>query len=263
MIRALYSAASGMTAQETNVDNIANNLANANTVGFKSRRAQFQDLMYQSMLQPGTASGQTTVVPTGLQLGLGTRAASNEIVFSQGSFSETDNPLDLVIQGNGFFQIQMPNGTTAYTRAGSFQMDKNGNIVTGQGYPLSPQITIPANAQQITIASDGTVSYTLPNQTAAQQAGQIQLANFQNPAGLNGIGNNLYTPTDASGDPTVGAPGGSEGLGSLLQGYVEQSNVSIVNEFINLIQAQRGYESNSKVVQAADQMYQQVNNLSR
>ena len=263
MIRALYSAASGMTAQETNVDNIANNLANANTVGFKSRRAQFQDLMYQSMLQPGTASGQTTVVPTGLQLGLGTRAASNEIVFSQGSFSETDNPLDLVIQGNGFFQIQMPNGTTAYTRAGSFQMDKSGDIVTGQGYPLSPQITIPANAQQITIASDGTVSYTLPNQTAAQQAGQIQLANFQNPAGLNGIGNNLYTPTDASGDPTVGAPGGSEGLGSLLQGYVEQSNVSIVNEFINLIQAQRGYESNSKVVQAADQMYQQVNNLSR
>jgi flagellar basal-body rod protein FlgG len=263
MIRALYSAASGMTAQETNVDNIANNLANANTVGFKSRRAQFQDLMYQSMLQPGTASGQTTVVPTGLQLGLGTRAASNEIVFTQGSFSETDNPLDLVIQGNGFFQIQLPNGTTAYTRAGSFQLDKTGNIVTGQGYNLIPQITVPPNAQQITIASDGTVTYTLPNQTAAQQAGQIQLANFQNPAGLNGLGNNLYAPTDASGDPTVGVPGGSEGLGSLLQGYVEQSNVSIVNEFINLIQAQRGYEANSKVVQAADQMYQQVNNLSR
>lgn len=263
MIRALYSAASGMTAQEMNVDNIANNLANANTVGFKSRRAQFQDLMYQSMLQPGTASGQTTVVPTGLQLGLGTRAASNEVVFTQGSFSETDNPLDLVIQGNGFFQIQLPNGTTAYTRAGSFQLDKNGNIVTGQGYSLIPQITIPATAQQVTIASDGTVSYTLPNQTAAQQAGQIQLANFQNPAGLNGLGNNLYAPTDASGDPTVGVPGGPEGLGSLLQGYVEQSNVSIVNEFINLIQAQRGYEANSKVVQAADQMYQQVNNLNR
>lgn len=263
MIRALYSAASGMTAQETNVDNIANNLANANTVGFKSRRAQFQDLMYQSMLQPGAASGQTTVVPVGLQLGLGTRAASNEIVFTQGSFSETDNPLDLVIQGNGFFQIQLPNGTTAYTRAGSFQLDKTGNIVTGQGYAMIPQIAIPATAQQITIASDGTVSYTLPNQTASQQAGQIQLANFQNPAGLNGMGNNLYTPTDASGDPTVGAPGGSEGQGSLLQGYVEQSNVSIVNEFINLIQAQRGYEANSKVVQAADQMYQQVNNLSR
>ena len=263
MIRALYSAASGMTAQETNIENIANNLANANTVGFKSRRAQFQDLMYQSLVQPGTNSGQQTVVPVGLQLGLGTRAASNEIVFTQGSFSQTDNPLDMVIQGNGFFQIQMPTGTMAYTRAGSFQLDKNGNIVTSQGYPINPQITIPPNAQQITIASDGTVSYTLPNQTAAQQAGQIQLASFPNPAGLNGIGNNLYTPTDASGDPLVAAPGGPEGLGSLLQGYVEQSNVSIVNEFINLIQAQRGYESNSKVVQAADQMYQQVNNLSR
>ncbi|MGA3241120.1 MAG: flagellar basal-body rod protein FlgG [Bryobacteraceae bacterium] len=263
MIRALYSAASGMSAQETNIDNIANNLANANTVGFKSRRAQFQDLMYQSLVQPGTASGQQTVVPTGLQLGLGTRAASNEIIFTQGAFTETDNPLDLVIQGNGFFQIQMPNGTLSYTRAGQFQLDKTGNVVTPQGYSLSPQITVPAAAQQITIAGDGTVSYTLPNQTAAQTAGQIQLANFANPAGLNSLGNNLYAPTDASGDPTVGAPGGAEGLGSLLQGYTEQSNVSIVNEFINLIQAQRGYESNSKVVQAADQMYQQVNGLIR
>jgi flagellar basal-body rod protein FlgG len=263
MIRALYSAASGMSAQETNIDNIANNLANANTVGFKSRRAQFQDLMYQSMVQPGTASGQQTVVPTGMQLGLGTRAASNEIIFTQGAFTETDNPLDLVIQGNGFFQIQMPNGTLAYSRAGQFQLDKSGNVVTSQGYTLSPQIAIPATAQQVTIASDGTVSYTLPNQTAAQTAGQIQLANFANPAGLNSLGNNLYAPTDASGEPTIGAPGGAEGLGSLLQGYTEQSNVSIVNEFINLIQAQRGYESNSKVVQAADQMYQQVNGLIR
>jgi flagellar basal-body rod protein FlgG len=263
MIRALYSAASGMSAQETNIDNIANNLANANTVGFKTRRAQFQDLMYQSLVQPGTASGQQTVVPTGLQLGLGTRAASNEIIFTQGAFTETDNPLDLVIQGNGFFQIQMPNGTLAYSRAGQFQLDKTGNVVTPQGYALDPQITVPATAQQITIAGDGTVSYTLPNQTAAQTAGQIQLANFANPAGLNSLGNNLYAPTDASGDPTVGAPGGAEGLGSLLQGYTEQSNVSIVNEFINLIQAQRGYESNSKVVQAADQMYQQVNGLIR
>jgi flagellar basal-body rod protein FlgG len=263
MIRALYSAASGMSAQETNIDNIANNLANANTVGFKSRRAQFQDLMYQSILQPGTASGQQTSVPTGLQLGLGTRAASNEIIFTQGSFTETDNPLDMVIQGNGFFQIQMPNGTISYTRAGQFQLDKTGNVVTPQGFALDPQITIPTTAQQITIASDGTVSYTLPGQTAAQQAGQIQLANFPNPAGLNALGNNLYAPTDASGEPTVGAPGGAEGLGSLMQGYTEQSNVSIVNEFINLIQAQRGYESNSKVVQAADQMYQQANGLIR
>ncbi|HUA63497.1 MAG TPA: flagellar basal-body rod protein FlgG [Verrucomicrobiae bacterium] len=262
MIRALYSAASGMRAQEMNVDNIANNLANANTVGYKSRRAQFQDLMYQSLLQPGTASGQQTVVPAGLQLGLGTRPTSNEIVFTQGAFSQTDNPLDVVIQGKGFFQVSLPSGELAYTRSGQFQLDKNGNLVTSDGNLVQPQITIPPDAQAISIASDGTVTYTLPNQSAAQQAGQIQLANFQNPAGLNSLGNGLYSPTDASGDATVGVPGGPEGLGSLLQGYVEQSNVSIVDEFINLIQAQRGYEANSKVVTAADNMYQQVNNVS-
>ena len=263
MIRALYSAASGMTAQQMNVDNIAHNLANANTAGFKSRRAQFQDLLYQSVVQPGSASGQQTVVPTGLQLGLGTRAASNEIIFTQGSFSQTDNPLDLVIQGRGFFQVRRPSGEMAYTRAGSFHLDRDGNIVTSDGMPLEPAITIPADAQAISIASDGTVSYTQPGQTAAQQAGQIQLANFPNPAGLNSLGGNLYAPTDASGEPTVGAPGGQEGLGTIMQGYIEQSNVSIVEEFINLIVAQRGYEANSKVVQAADQMYQQVNNLAR
>ncbi|HTS26750.1 MAG TPA: flagellar basal-body rod protein FlgG [Bryobacteraceae bacterium] len=263
MIRALYSAASGMAAQQMNVDNIAHNLANANTVGFKSRRAEFQDLMYQSVVQPGSASGQQTVVPAGLQLGLGTRAISNGIVFSQGAFSETDNPLDMVIQGKGFFQIRLPSGSLAYTRAGTFQLDKDGNIVTSEGNPLEPAITIPAAAQSITIATDGTVSYTLPNQTAAQQAGQIQLANFPNPAGLNSLGGNLYTPTDASGDATVGTPGGQEGLGGVMQGYVEQSNVSVVEEFVNLIVAQRGYEASSKVVQAADQMYQQINNLSK
>jgi flagellar basal-body rod protein FlgG len=263
MIRALYSAASGMTAQQMNVDNIAHNLANANTTGFKTRRAQFQDLMYQSVVQPGAASGQQTVVPTGLQLGLGTRASSNEIIFTQGNFSQTDNPLDMVIQGRGFFQVRRPSGELAYTRCGSFHLDRDGNFVTGDGSPLEPQITIPSDAQQITIAQDGTVSYTQPNQASAQQAGQIQLANFPNPAGLNNLGGNLYAPTDASGDPTVGAPGGQEGLGTVMQGYVEQSNVSVVEEFINLIVAQRGYEANSKVVQAADQMYQQVNNLAR
>ena len=263
MFRSLYTAASGMEAQELSLDNIANNLSNANTVGYKARRAQFQDLMYQSVLQPGASSGQQTLLPAGLQLGLGTRPTSNEIIFTEGAFSETDNPLDLAIQGAGFFQIMQPNGQLAYTRNGQFQLDKNGNIVNGQGYALQPQIVIPPAAQQVTIAADGTVSYTLPNQTATQQAGQIQLANFQNPAGLNSLGNGLYTPTDASGDATVGLPGGSEGMGSLLQGYVEQSNTSIVNEFINLIQAQRGYEANSKVVTAADQMYQDVNNLSR
>ncbi|MBV9506589.1 MAG: flagellar basal-body rod protein FlgG [Acidobacteriia bacterium] len=263
MLRALYSAASGMAAQQMNVDNIANNLANANTNGFKARRAQFQDLMYQNMVQPGTAAGQQTTVPVGMQLGLGTRASSNEITFTQGAFSQTENPLDLVIQGKGFFQVRLPSGELAYTRNGSFQVDKNGNVVTSDGNQLEPQITIPADAQSITVASDGTVSYTLPGQTATQQAGQIQLANFQNPAGLNSLGNSMFQPTDASGEPTVGAPGGQEGMGSLLQGYIEQSNVSVVQEFINLIVAQRGYEANSKVVQAADQMYQNVNNLTR
>ncbi len=263
MIRALYSAASGMTAQQMNVDNIAHNLANANTSGFKARRAQFQDLIYQTVVQPGSASGQQTTVPTGLQVGLGTRTSSNEILFTQGSFAQTDNPLDMVIQGKGFFQIRRASGELAYTRSGAFHLDKDGNMVTQDGNPLEPQITIPSAALQISIGADGTVSYTLPNQAAAQQAGQIQLATFVNPAGLNSIGGNLYMPTDSSGDPTVGTPGGQEGLGSIMQGYTEQSNVSVVEEFINLIVAQRGYEANSKVVKAADDMYQQVNNLTR
>jgi flagellar basal-body rod protein FlgG len=263
MIRALYSAASGMSAQQLNVDNIAHNLANASTVGYKMRRGQFQDLLYQNLITPGASASQQTVVPTGLQLGLGTRASSNEIIFSQGNFSSTSNPLDLVIQGHGFFQIRLASGELAYTRAGAFHLDRDGNLVTSDGDPLEPQITLPPDAQDISISSDGTVSYTQPGQTSAQQAGQIQLASFQNPAGLNSIGRNLYLPTDASGDPTVGTPGGQEGLGSLLQGYLEQSNVSVVEEFINLIVSQRAYEANSKVVKAADEMYQQVNNLTR
>jgi flagellar basal-body rod protein FlgG len=203
------------------------------------------------------------VVPTGLQLGLGTRAASNEIIFSQGNFIQTSNPLDLVIQGRGFFQVRLPSGEIAYTRAGSFHLDRDGNLVTLDGDPIEPQITIPPDAQSITVAADGTVSYTQPGQTAAQLAGQIQLANFQNPAGLNSIGRNLFLPTDASGDPTIGTPGGQEGLGTLLQGYLEQSNVSVVEEFINLIVSQRAYEANAKIVKAADEMYQQINNLTR
>jgi flagellar basal-body rod protein FlgG len=263
MIRALYSAGSGMAAQQMNVDNIAHNLANANTVGFKMRRAQFQDLLYQSFVQPGAAAGAQTVVPSGLQIGLGTRTSSNEISFEQGNFSSTGNPLDVVIQGRGFFQIRRPSGELAYTRAGTFHLNREGLLVTGDGDSLEPQITIPPEAQTITIASDGTVSYVQPGQTAAQQAGQIQLANFVNPAGLNSLGHNLFTPTDASGEPTIGNPGGQEGLGTLLQGYTEGSNVSVVEEFINLIVSQRAYEANSKVVKAADEMYQQVNNVTR
>ncbi|MEP7354923.1 MAG: flagellar basal-body rod protein FlgG [Acidobacteriota bacterium] len=263
MIRALYSAASGMEAQQTNLDNIAHNLANANTTGFKARRAQFQDLMYQNIRQPGAAAGQQTTVPTGLQVGLGTRTSSNEILFTQGNFVSTGNPMDVVIQGKGFFQIRMPSGELGYTRAGTFQLNRDGNLVTGDGNLLDPQLVIPPAAQSVTIARDGTVSFLAPGQTAAQQAGQIQLANFPNPAGLNSLGGDLFQPTDGSGDPIVGNPGGQEGLGTLMQGYTEQSNVSVVDEFVNLIIAQRSYEANSKVVKAADEMYQNANNLVR
>jgi flagellar basal-body rod protein FlgG len=252
-----------MNAQQMSIDNIANNLANANTAGFKARRTQFQDLLYQSFLQPGAAAGAQTTVPSGLQLGLGTRPSANSIIFTQGNFQQTDNPLDVVIQGKGFFQIKRPDGTIGYTRAGNFQLDRDGNMVTGNGDPLEPQITIPSQAQAITIASDGTVSYTLPSQTASQVAGQLQLATFTNPGGLNSIGSGLFLPTDASGDPTVGNPGGQEGLGTLQQGYVEASNVSVVEEFINMITSQRAYEANTKVVKAADEMYQQVNNVAQ
>ncbi len=263
MIRALYSAGSGMSAQQMNVDTIAHNLANANTTGFKMRRTQFQDLLYQTFIQPGAAAGSQTVIPSGLQVGLGARPGSNEIIFSQGNFTQTDNPLDVVIQGKGFFQVRRPTGEVAYTRAGNFQLDRDGNVVTGDGDPIEPQITIPPQAQSITVASDGTVTYTQPGQTSSQVAGQIQLANFANPAGLNSIGGNLFSPTDASGDPTIGNPGGQEGLGSLMQGYTEGSNVSVVEEFINMIVSQRAYEANSKVVKAADEMYSQVNNITQ
>jgi flagellar basal-body rod protein FlgG len=263
MIRALYSAGSGMNAQQMSIDNIANNLANANTAGFKARRTQFQDLLYQSFLQPGAAAGAQTVVPSGLQLGLGTRPASNSIVFTQGSFQQTENPLDVVIQGKGFFQIRRPSGEIAYTRAGNFQMDRDGNLVDSSGNQIQPQIAIPQQAQSITIAPDGTVSYTQVGQSAAQTAGQIQLANFTNPGGLNSLGNGLFTPTDASGDPTLGNPGGQEGMGSLQQGYVESSNVSVVEEFINMITSQRAYEATTKVAKAADEMYQQTNNVAQ
>ena len=263
MIRALYSAGSGMVAQQINIDNIAHNLANANTVGFKMRRTQFQDLLYQTLAQPGAAATAQTVIPTGLQIGLGARASSNTIVFEQGSFQLTGNSLDMVVQGKGFFQIRRPTGEVAFTRGGQFHLDRDGNVVTQDGDPLEPQITIPPEAQSITIASDGTVSFSLPGQAATAVAGQIQLANFVNPAGLNSLGRNLYAPTDASGEAVVGNPAGQEGLGALLQGYVENSNVNVVEEFISMIVSQRAYEANTKVVRAADEMYQQVNNVAR
>ncbi|HYM10967.1 MAG TPA: flagellar basal-body rod protein FlgG [Bryobacterales bacterium] len=263
MIRALYSAASGMSAQQLNIDNIANNLANANTTGFKHRRAQFQDLLYQTMQAPGTAAGQQTVVPAGLQVGLGARPVANEIIFTQGDFIATGNPLDLVIQGQGFFQIRLPTGQLAYTRAGAFHLDRDGNLVTADGNPLEPNITLPRDALSVNIAADGTVSFTQPGQTQAQQGGAIQLAAFPNPGGLNSLGQNLMQPTQASGDPILGTPGGLEGLGALLQGNLEGSNVSVVEEFINMIVSQRAYEASSKAVQASNEMYQEANNIPR
>ena len=262
MFRSLYTAASGMTAQQTNLDNVANNLSNANTAGFRKRRVQFQDLVYQNMVTPGAAATQQTV-SAGPQIGLGTRAAATEILQSQGDFQQTGNSLDLAIQGLGYFQVLTPSGQTAYTRSGSFHLDSQGNIVTSDGDALQPAITIPADATAISVGSDGTVSVTQPNQTQSQQIGQVQLATFANPGGLNSIGANLLLPTSSSGDPIVGNPGGSEGLGTLVQGSLEQSNVNTVEEFIQMILAQRSYEANSQVAKAADQMFQEVNQLGK
>jgi flagellar basal-body rod protein FlgG len=263
MFRALNTAASGMVAQQLNLDNIANNLANASTAGFRKRRLQFQDLLYQNLVMPGAAATQATTISTGLQIGLGSRSSASEMIQTQGDLTETDNPLDLAIQGAGFFQIQMPNGEFAYTRSGTFHLDAQGQMVTADGNPLQPSITIPTSATTVTIGADGTVSITQPGQTAAQTVGTIQLAMFANPGGLNSVGSNLFLPTTASGDAVLGVPGGNEGLGSIQQGYQEQSNVNVVEEFVAMILAQRAYESNSIVAQAADQMFQDVNAMSR
>ncbi len=263
MIRALYTAASGMMAQETNLDNVANNLANSSTAGFRRRRVQFEDLVYQNLVMPGAAASQQTTMVAGLQVGLGTRTAATEVIQLQGDFSQTGNPLDLTIQGNGFFQVQLPNGETAYTRAGSFHLDAQGNLVTQEGDPVQPAVTIPPGATSMTVAPDGTISVTLPGQSAAQQVGALQLALFNNPGGLNSTGGNLFLATAASGDPVIGTPGGSEGIGAIQQGMLEQSNVSVVDEFVQMIVAQRSYEANSRVVNAADQMLQGINSLGR
>lgn len=263
MLRALYTAASGMSAQQLNLDNIANNLANSSTAGFYSRRLQFSDLIYQNVIMPGAAATQQTTIAAGLQVGLGTLPAASEIVQTQGNFSSTGNPLDLAIQGLGFFQVTLPDGQIAYSRSGSFHLDATGNIVTSNGNPLQPSITIPPNATSVTIGSDGTVSVTQSGQTAASQVGTIQLAMFPNPGGLNSVGNNLYLATTASGDPIVGAPGSAEGMGTIQQGMLEQSNVDVVAEFVNMIVAQRSYESNSRVVTSADQMLQDLASIGR
>ncbi len=252
-----------MTAQQINLDNIANNLANSSTAGFQQRRVQFSDLLYQNDIMPGSAATQQTTVAAGLQIGLGVRPGATEVIQTQGEFATTGNNLDIAIKGAGYFQILLPGGQTGYTRAGSFHLDSQGNVVTADGNALQPAIAIPIDATNITVGSDGTVTVTQPGQTQSSQVGSIQTAIFPNPGGLNSSGNNIFLATTASGEPVIGAPGGAEGLGALAQGMLEQSNVSVVDQFVQMIVAQRSYESNSRVVKAADEMLQQLNQLAQ
>jgi flagellar basal-body rod protein FlgG len=261
MINSLWTAKTGLEAQQVRQDVVANNLANIGTNGFKGSRAIFEDLLYQNIRQPGAVSSeQNTNLPSGMQVGTGVRAVATERLHSQGSLQSTENSRDLAINGSGFFQIQMPNGDTGYTRDGSFQLDANGQMVTSSGYLLQPTITIPDNALSVTVSKDGIVSVTQPGSPLSTQVGQLQLASFINPAGLQSIGENLYLETDASGAKNESQPG-LNGLGSLYQGYVETSNVNVVEEMVNMIQAQRAYEINSKAVKTSDEMLARLTQL--
>ena len=263
MIRALYTAASGMAAQQANIDTVANNLANVNTAGFKKSRMEFQDLVYQQITVPGSdTSTSADVAPVGLEIGLGTRPIATARDFSTGNLKATNAPLDIGLQGAGFFQITMPSGETGYTRSGAFHLSADGQLVTSEGYQVQPGITIPKDATSISISKDGVVSVQIAGQTSTQQVGSLELATFQNPAGLRALGGNTYAETSVSGTPTTGAPG-TEGMGTLTQGFLEDSNVSVVEEMVNMILGQRAYEANSRVVKAADEMLSQVNNLVR
>jgi flagellar basal-body rod protein FlgG len=262
MIPALYSASSGMQAQQLNLDTIANNLANVNTTGFKKTRVDFQDLLYQTFRAPGLQGTQGTIIPTGIQVGLGSRPIATQRIFSQGDFQQTENPLDLVIEGDGFFQVQRADGTTAYTRAGAFKKDGTGRMVTSDGSVLSPNIVIPGDAKNVTIGSDGTVSATLAGSTQAVTVGTLQIAQFVNPGGLLSVGKNLFVPTAASGTAVVGSPG-TNGFGTLSQGFLELANVKVVDEMVNMITSQRAYEANSKAIQTADEMLSISNSLRR
>ena len=253
MIRSLWTAKTGLDAQQTHLDVISHNLANVSTNGFKRQRAVFEDLLYQNLRQPGAQSTQQTQIPSGLTIGVGVRTVATEHIHTQGSLQRTENSLDMAINGAGYFQIQMPDGTLAYTRSGVFQRDSTGQIVTPSGYPLSPAITIPADALAITIGRDGIVSVTQTGNTTPTQLGNVQLATFVNPGGLQSTGENLFVETASSGTPTPNTPG-SNGAGLLNQGMVETSNVNVAEELVNMIQTQRAYEMNSKVVSTSDQM---------
>jgi flagellar basal-body rod protein FlgG len=260
MLRALYSAAAGMQSQQTNLDVISNNLANVNTTGFKESKAEFQDLLYETTSEAGSQQGGGNQLPASIQVGQGSALGATERIFTQGDLSQTGGNLDIAIQGQGFFEVQMPDGSLSYTRDGSFKTDSQGRIVTSEGYPIQGGFQpVPAGTTNITMTANGEVTYTTPSGTTNSQ---IQLANFNNPGGLDALGHNLYKETSASGTPVLGNPAQS-GLGTINQGYLEMSNVSVVQEMVNLILAQRAYEVNSKAVQAADEMMQTSNNLQR
>ncbi len=259
MMRALYTAASGMIAQQYNMDTISNNLANVDTAGFKNNLARFQDLIYQQLQAPGAPIGPS-IVPVGQQVGLGVKVSSSEKIFTQGSLQSTGNNLDVAIEGDGFFQVTLPDGTTAYTRDGGFKEDANGSLVTSDGYFLQPQITIPQNALSVQVGETGIVTAQVPGTSQPEQLGQITLARFVNNAGLNPTGQNLYLQSAASGPPIVTQPG-LNGAGVLQDGYIENSNVQMVNEIVNMIVAQRAYEANSKAIGSADQMLQTAINI--
>lgn len=260
MIRSLWISKTGLDAQQTQMDTIANNLANVSTNGFKRSRAVFEDLLYQTIRQPGAQSSQQTQIPSGLQIGTGVRPVSAERIHTQGNLQQTGNQLDVAINGAGFFQVLLPDGTTAYTRDGAFQRDSQGQLVTGSGFPIQPPITIPANATNVTIGRDGVVSVTQPGVVAPVQIGSMQLATFINPAGLQSQGENLYIETASSGTPSANVPG-TNGAGLLSQSYVETSNVNVVEELVNMIQTQRAYEINSKSIQTSDQMLQRLTQM--
>ncbi len=260
MMRSLWIAKTGLDAQQTQLDVISNNLANTATNGFKRSRAVFEDLLYQTLRQPGAQTTEQTQVPSGLQIGTGVKPVSTVRNFAQGNLQQTGNTLDVAINGQGFFQVQMPDGTTSYTRDGSIQIDANGTLVTSNGYPILGPVTIPQGVQEISICQDGVVSAVVQGQVQPQELGQIQLASFVNPAGLFSMGQNLYSETAASGTPTQ-AVAGTNGVGFVSQGFVETSNVNVVEELVGLIQAQRAYEINSKAISTSDQMLQRLSQL--
>jgi flagellar basal-body rod protein FlgG len=262
MIRSMYSAATGMEAQQLYMDTISHNLSNVNTTGFKRSKMEFQDLMYQTLREPGVRNAEGEMAPSGIEVGLGVKPVATQRIFEQGALNYTGNSMDVAIKGEGFYQVNMPDGTIAYTRDGSFKLTSDGTIVTSAGYPITPQTTLPEGAQQLVISPDGKITVILPGQETSTEVGQLEIARFVNPTGLRALGENLFGESDASGEPVVETPG-ENGMGSLQQSYTEASNVQVVEEMVNMITAQRAYEIVSKSIQVSEEMLQVANNLKR